>query len=137
MYSALFKCRTCFHLFSIWASLPLHEFEIIKVLLRSLKRRRKGCLLHWGKNTLQTLAIKACGSTSLLSMQPDLLTQLLESQSTHRDFFFLISLLSIINRKPTENKKYRCQINTKAYFWSVRYRGIRYITAMGGYLTLL
>ena len=55
----------------------------------------------------------------------------------HTERLFLISLLSIINRKHTENIKYKLEINTKAYFESERCISRRYIAATGGYLLFL
>lgn len=94
-----------FHLLSTWVSFPFHEFGIIRVLPRSFKRRKKkSCSLPVREKYIADLGNKGLQlyqSSQRVARVAN--SAIREPKYTER--LFLISLLSIINRKPTENKK--------------------------------
>lgn len=84
------------------STFPFHEFEI--VLPRG---RRKGCSLSVRQNYIADLGNKGLRlDQSSQHVARAANSAIREPKHTQR-FLFLISLLSIINRRLTENKKYK------------------------------
>lgn len=91
---------------SILVSFPFHEFGIITLLPRRFERRRKSCSLPVRERYIADLGNKDLQ----LYQSSQRVARVANSairEPKHTERLFKISLLSIINRKSTENKKYK------------------------------
>lgn len=98
-------------------SFPFHEFGITRLFLEALKEEGKAACCWWWKKydaDLGSKGLQLYQSSQHVARVAN--SAIREPKHTERLFLFLITLLSIINRKPTENKNTNCRQTQKPIF---------------------